>query len=77
MLINRDVSLEIVSALLGHSSVLVTQQVYAHLDPAKAGHYLAGLTQFEEDIEVKADSIVGPALDFARRTAIAKAESEE
>ena len=46
--------------LLGHSSVVVTQQAYAHLDPQRAGQYLDQYTEiFAEDIaEVEDDHVM-------------------
>lgn len=39
-LINGGAPLEAVSKLLGHSNTLVTQEIYARLDPKNAGKYL-------------------------------------
>ncbi|OOY20471.1 hypothetical protein BMI86_07980 [Thioclava sp. DLFJ5-1] len=40
MLLNKQVPLEMVSLMLGHSSTLVTQQAYAHLNPQAARQHL-------------------------------------
>lgn len=40
MLLNKHVPLEMVSLMLGHSSTLVTQQAYAHLNPQAAREHL-------------------------------------
>lgn len=50
-LLNRDVPLEAVSKLLGHSSTAVTQQAYAHLSPQSAGKHLATWHQLWDDQE--------------------------
>lgn len=49
MMLNNGAPLEIVSKLMGHSNTLVTQQIYAQLDPQKAAKYLSMVTQFIED----------------------------
>lgn len=49
MMLNRQVPLEVVSRLLGHSSTLVTQQAYAHLDPQTAAKHLDVWTSILED----------------------------
>ncbi len=49
MMLNKDVPLEVVSKLMGHSSVLITQQVYAHLEPQTAAKHLAVWSSILED----------------------------
>ncbi|MGK7652401.1 tyrosine-type recombinase/integrase [Roseovarius sp. B08] len=55
LMLNDDMPLEIVSKLLGHSSTLVTQQAYAHLDPQVAGKHLERWGAILEDDEEKKD----------------------
>jgi len=54
-LLNKDVPLEVVSKLLGHSSTAVTQAVYAHLEPQTASKYLDKWSAVLEDDETRAD----------------------
>jgi integrase len=37
-LLNNDISMATISALIGHSSIRITEKVYAHLDPKKLVH---------------------------------------
>jgi integrase len=48
-LLNKNVPLEIVSKLLGHSSTAVTQASYAHLAPSTARQYLDLIPDVLED----------------------------
>ncbi|MER3352671.1 MAG: tyrosine-type recombinase/integrase [Hoeflea sp. D1-CHI-28] len=60
LLLNDDVPLEVVSKLLGHSSTLVTQQAYAHLDPKVAGKHLerwSAILEDDEERDIDADTL--------------------
>jgi len=61
-MINNQVPLEVISKLMGHSNMLVTQQIYARLDPKVAARYLAYWTLFLEDEEPKSDEVVDQVL---------------
>lgn len=49
LMLNQQVPLEVVSKLLGHSSTLVTQQAYTHLDPQVAAKHLQVWSSILED----------------------------
>jgi integrase len=55
LMLNKDVPLEVVSKLMGHSSTLVTQQVYAHLEPQKAAQHLDVWSAILEDDAPKSE----------------------
>ncbi|AZQ66829.1 hypothetical protein EF888_06550 [Silicimonas algicola] len=55
LLLNKNVPLEVVSKLLGHSNTLVTQQIYARLDPQTAAKHLAVWSTFLEDDEAETE----------------------
>ncbi|MCL4069317.1 tyrosine-type recombinase/integrase [Pseudomonas sp. GX19020] len=84
-MLNKGVPLEAVSKLLGHSSTLVTQQVYAHLAPAVAGKYLEVwhhmLNDDAEDARQKALAASDPGtiqmLEVQKALAVAQANGEE
>lgn len=50
-LINNTVPMEAISKLLGHSSITVTQNAYAHLSPQIAGKYLGPWLHLLDDHE--------------------------
>lgn len=56
LMLNKNVPLEVVSKLLGHSNTLVTQQIYARLDPQVAAKHLSIWSAFLEDDEEKAET---------------------
>jgi len=62
LLLNKQVPLEVVSLILGHSTTLVTQQAYAHLDPQAAREHLekwaAILMDDEGDTEDDIDAVL-------------------
>lgn len=63
LMLNNDVPLEVVSKLMGHSNTLVTQQIYARLEPQKAAAHLGVWSAFLEDDEAKQEpSFVDPVL---------------
>lgn len=67
MMINNAVPLEAISKLLGHSSVLVTQQAYAHLEPQRAGKYLAQWQVLLDDASEVAAETDDPGMDNVLR----------
>jgi integrase len=67
MMINNNVPLEAISKLLGHSSILVTQQAYAHLSPQTAGKHLAAWQLLLDDAEEAAADSDDPGLDHMLR----------
>lgn len=71
MMINRQVPLEAISKLMGHSSVRVTEQVYAHLDPATAAKYLERFGSILEENLPEPDEI-DPVLEGQVAMSISK-----
>lgn len=55
LMLNKNVPLEVVSKLLGHSNTLVTQQIYARLEPQSAARHLSVWSAFLEDDEAPSE----------------------
>lgn len=75
-MVNNQMPLEMVSLILGHSSTLVTQQAYAHLDPQAARKHLETWTLFEEDFEETPKDYIDDVLEGQKLMAIAAANKE-